>query len=99
MLFSACGVSNALGKVTSPPPFAVPANSYVSCRWRRKKGVGVAHHTRDPRAENLGLGRSGRVTVPRNPIEPPFERPNDAIGRYGREPSFPRVKYWFKHAD
>jgi hypothetical protein len=87
------------GEGNQAPAIRCPDEFVRRCRWRRKEGVGVAHHTRDPRAENLGLGRSGRVTVARDPIEPPFERPNDAIGRYGREPSFPRMKYRFEHGD
>ena len=77
----------------------------VGGRRRGEERVGVAHHMRDPAGEHIGRPldvargkRTARAVACRNPVEPPVERPHDAIGRRVRQPPFPRVEERLKHS-
>src|SRR6516164_4706163 len=69
----------------------------LRCWRRREEGIRVLHHVRHPLLDD---GRGGPIPpqpVLRNPVEPPVERPDDAVRGHRGQPALPRVEEGFAH--
>src|SRR5689334_11558575 len=64
-----------------------------------EEGVAVAHHLLDPSRDNVRRVCSLRMTVCRQPVRSPFERPDDTVFADGCEPVFPGVEDTREHTE
>src|SRR3954470_24704511 len=75
----------------------IPFEQKVVAWWQREEFVTLRDGTRGPRGETLDFIRRSRLET-FDPVEPPLERPDEAVLSPCRQPSLPVVEHSRNHA-